>query len=368
MSGKPKVEDLAASRAVFLGGPDGSLRLQWLAKIVETLGLAPDDMDLETIHGDTRGPSDWLSAAGTIPFLGDYRVVVVRHPGRANPEDIWPDSKLDKKHPFAVALRELPTTTRVIIVGDDEGGSSEKQGRATASLGAWQKLVGHGDGLIADLKPEAKEVLEAILAAFVERGKRASRQACQKLSDMVAGALGTAIAEVEKVCLFAGDRVEIREADIEAVVIPETDYNVFQLADSVTNGDARAALRQLDLLLARHPKAEDEAFPRVFPIFSRQLRMLWQARACVEAKCNPRNPTGSAAQAMLDRPNFGNEKDWLQDKMLRAARRVSFDQLSDCLRELAECDAKLKGALPAHSAKESLETMILRMAEACSGR
>lgn len=365
---KVKLEELVESRAVFLGGPDGSLRLQWLAKIVEKLGLADDDMDLETIHGDTRGPSEWLSAAGTIPFLGDFRVVVVRHPGRANPEDIWPGAKLDKKHPFAAALRELPATTRVILVGDDEGGSGERQGRAAASLNAWQKLVGLGDGVIADLKPDAKQVLEAIQAAFVERGKRASKPACQKLNDMVGGALGTAMAEVEKVCLYAGDRADIREADIEAVVIPETDYNVFQLADSVTSGDARGALKQLDLLLIRHPRAEEEAFPRVFPIFSRQLRMLWQARACVEAKCSPRNPTGMAAGAMLEKPNFSQEKDWLQERMLRAARKVSFDQLSACLEELAVCDAKLKGALPAQSAKESLETMVLRMAQACAGR
>ncbi len=360
-----KFAETGDARVVLLVSSDESLRRQALRQILDNLGLADGDLDLEEIHGDSKHPSEWVASVSTIPFLGDFRGVVVRSAGRAKPTALWTDAKITASHPLVSLLQSVPETGRLILVGDEDGGSADAQSKRAGGLAEWERLIPLAGGKVVKLDPDPAKTAEAVQAAFQEQGKKASKPACAKLSEMVGGRLGLALDEVVKVCLYVGGQVDVREADIEAVVIPETDYNVFKLAEAVTAGDAKAAITQLDLLAARHPRLADEVFPRVFPMFSRHFRLLWQARVCVEERCSPKSPTPRASASFMNKPNFANEKDWAVERHLRTARKLSLPKIQACLDELAQTDAKFKGALASQSPREALEAMLLQMCSFC---
>jgi DNA polymerase III delta subunit len=138
---------------------------------------------------------------------------------------------------------------------------------------------------------------------------------------------------------------------------------VFKLVDSVTEGDLAEALRQLRILVGSPQKAEDAAFRTILPQLSRSLRLIWQARVCADAGVQPGNAPESVKNALLTKPNLASEKDFVRNKAMRAARRISLPQIAEMLSVLSDADSKMKGLLPAFSAMETLEQTVLKMAE-----
>ena len=184
---------------------------------------------------------------------------------------------------------------------------------------------------------------------------------------MTGGSLSRALDELEKLVLYVGEAEGIREADIRAVVVPSREWNVFRMADAIMSGDVPEALRQLRTLVGTATKAEDAAFRNILPQLSRQLRLLWQGRVCLEAGCSPANVPAEIASAFPEKPNLARESPYRQGAVMAAARRIGFPQLERCMRVLSDTDARLKGSLTGFSPMESLERMVLEMAAAVRG-
>lgn len=352
-------------RAIMLEGQDDMMRRRGLKELMAAAGVGDGDLDLETVIADSRHPMEWTGAAGSVPFLSDYRIVVVRNLGRVSPAKVWDGQKIGKDHPFAQELSRLPDSSRLVLVMDDESGA--KAEAASSSGQQWRKLVEAGGGKAYSFDPDPSKAADALMEAAKQNGKTLSRPLAQMLSEMVGGQLGVALGELEKLCFYVGSAGAITEADIRRLVSPDTDYNVFQLAESVTAGETGKALAQIQTLADRHPRLEEHVFPRVFPILSRQLRLLFQARICLDHGCHPSSPTEEVRALLPAKPNITGEKDWLQRKLMTAARRLTLPQLAACLRELEEADAKFKGQGAAYTPRETLEAMTLRLCAICSG-
>jgi hypothetical protein len=65
------------------------------------------------------------------------------------------------------------------------------------------------------------------------------------------------------------------------------------------------------------------------------------------------------------KPRIHEERDWAQQKAMRAARRLTLEKLRRVYGELAEADAKLKGMGASFSSADTVEQMVLRMAAVC---
>lgn len=352
-------------RVIILSGSDDALVREALKELVSAAGLNDGDMDIESYAADSRPPLDWIGGASSVPFLGDWRVVVVRNIGRVSPSKTWSE-KVSKTHPFVKELGSIPDFGRIIMVADQEQGDTSRQDAVKSAADQWKKLVEHAGGAVFTFEPDPAKAVDQIVEFVKSKGKKISRPAATKLSEMLGGQVGHAQSELEKVLIYIGDAAEVREADIELLVTPETDYNVFQLADAVCQGDAGLALKQMSLLTERHPRLEQEVFPRVFPILIRQFRLLYQARVFVDARCHPANPTAEVRAQMPEKPNILTEREWLQKKMMATAQRVSLPKITRCLEEIQTADAKLKGMAPAFSTSETLETLILNLSRLCS--
>lgn len=358
------LEKALGQRVVLIQSNEGPLVAQGLQNLLAAHTSPDEPLEHELFTGDSSSPSDWVGAAGVVPFLTETRIVVVRALGRCSPSKFW-DAKVTKNHPFVSALASLPETARLILVGDEEGGTQDKRQAAQEQIERWAKLVGHAGGMTAKLDLSPEESVTALVARAAESGKKLSKDLASKLMQMLGGQTGLALAEIDKLVLYIGSDKAISDEAIEALVIPEIDYNIFQLSDGVFRGDTRFALKQLNLLKSRIPDMSNEAFSRVLPMLHRHLRFVWQARLCIEARCQPGSAPDSVKALFPDKPLLASEKDWLQKKHMDSARGLSFEKLSACLAELSKADQKLKGILPYFSPEETLEVMVLTMAEIC---
>jgi DNA polymerase-3 subunit delta len=317
-------------------------------------GAGEDDFDLEQFDGDASAPMDWMASCGTAPFLAERRIAVVRHIYRFETDKLK-----------SVDFGKLPETALLILVADEETGSEDRiQRMKTTGRKAWEKAVSSAKGLVAAFDPDPASAKEEFKLALGAAKKTMSDRATDALIEMTGGHLGRALDELEKLILYVGTREQITEADVQTLVVPSRDWNVFKMVDSVVAGAVPEALRELRNLVGSSTKAEDAAFSRILPSVSRQLRLLWQARLCVEARCSPSNAPPEVRAQFMDKPNLGSEAPYRQNSILQAAKKTSLPQLQRCFVIVCDTDARLKGALDSFSTVDTLERMVLEMSEA----
>lgn len=360
----------ALSRVVLLSGEEEALRRRALTEIL-TIATETDDFDLQTFEADDGPVGDWIASAGTAPFLSERRTVVVRHLLRVDPSN--PRASGQGAEPPAgveitKALKSLPDSALLILVADEEHGDENRQRKMATIRRAWEKIVAEAGGVVADFATNVKQIRDAIRQEADRLGKRISDASAESLAEMTGSSFSRAIEELEKLAVYVGAETNIREADIRAVVVPSREWNVYKLIEAVVDGAVPEALRQLRVLVGSQTKAEDAAFSRIFPNLSRQFRLMWQARLCVESKCSPDSAPEEIRRLFPDRPNLAKEPPYRQSRLMQQARRVDFNALSQCLNAVSDADAKLKGLLNSFSAIETLEQMVLEMVEVVSAR
>ncbi|MCW5936180.1 MAG: hypothetical protein KIT11_02595 [Fimbriimonadaceae bacterium] len=354
----------AASTVVLLTGQDAVLRHRFLGELL-TASQA-DELDTESIVADARPPGDWVGSASTAPFLSERRVTVVRNVARIEPKKMWGQDKFTKTHPFAKQLASLPSSTLLILVADDETGDPNRQARLSANVAQWTTLVKAAEGAVVKLEMDAEGVPEAAREEAKRLGKKLGAAAARRLSEMVGGHAGRAIAEVEKLSLYIGDASEIDDRIVAELVIAEPSYNVFKMAEAITSGNSVAAIRSLREFMRSAGKLEDQVYSQLFPNLGRQIRLVWQGRFLVEERVAPQRPSEHVL-AWLPEKNVTSLKPWQQSSLLDPARRLGYDRLLECLAELVDCEARMKGRRPSFSGQDSLEQAVLRMCAICRG-
>jgi DNA polymerase III delta subunit len=356
-----KPEDAAKSLIVLTGSED-SLRLKVLEELIAE-ATKESDFDIEVLNASDTDPAQWIASASTVPFLAPRRTVVVRHVlRRRHPKEIF-DALGDR------AFYDLPPTAQLILVCDDEPAPEPGDNtRHEQWKAAWEKRAKDAGGAVWNVKVDGKKLGEEIKAEAARRQRTISPRAVEALIEMTGGSLSRAMEEFEKLDLYVAEGQPMQEADVRSVVMPSREYNVYALVDAAMSGNAGEALKQLKTLVGTNHKTADAAFQRIFPTLGRNLRLLWQARTCIEAKCAPPNVPDRIASTFPDQPNLLKEADWSQSKQMRLAKLVSFDQLSQCFELVAKADAEIKGIEESFDVVDTLERMVLQMASLSSAR
>lgn len=339
---------------MLLVGDEEVRRRRALTALLQAVGADQDDLNLEVFDGDSSGPMQWFASCGTAPFLGDRRIAVVRHIYR-----------LDVDRLKSADFRTLPSTALLILVADEETGSDDKiQRLKTTVRKAWEKAVQAGDGLVQAFDPDPAAAKEEVKKALQDAGKTMTDRATDALLEMTGANLGRTLDELEKLTLYVGTQTQITEADIWAVVVPSREWNVFKMVDSIAAGAVPEALRQLRNLLGSSSRLEEATYMRILPAVGRHLRLLWQARVCVEAGCGPGNAPSNVRAMLPDKPNLLTESPYKQNSLMQSARRADLPRIRRCFQVLCDTDSRMKGSLDAFSSIDTLERMVLEMAEA----
>ena len=324
--------------------------LQTLLKAADTDGA----LEIDAMEGGANHPEVWLAAAGTFPFLSERRTVVVRHLLRAGTAE-------DAHSDLASALKALPETALLVLVADEESGDERKNARIRAT---WDKVVRGAKGYVEEFKVNPKSLRASLKAEVLKSGKTVSDRSIDVLLEMTGESSSRAVEELEKVLLYTGDGDAVTEANIQAVVMPSREWNVYKMVDAALAGEVGRSMHQLRVLVGSNAKAEGAAFQFLLPTLARQLRLVWQARLCVEAGVSP----GTAPEAITARfpsnPNLQKMQPWSQDQSLRLARKLTLPQIAAAFRATSDADARLKGLLSGFSSMETLERMLLEITEA----
>jgi DNA polymerase III subunit delta len=343
-------EKAIKKRVVMLSGDEEQLRRRALDALFVMLNVQRDDFDLEFTSGDETAPVDWVASAGTAPFMADRRIVVVRALLRRDIADLK-----------GVNLATLPDSALLVLVADEESSNEEKLRKAGTLRSKWETAVREAGGHVEDFKIEAKAAKETLKAELARSGKKMSDKALDTLLEMTGGSLSRALDELDKLLLFTGSQEQIRDDYVREVVVPSREWNVYKMIDAIVAGAAPEALRQLRILIGSQTKTEEAAIGRVLPMVSRTLRLLWQARLCVDAGCSPVDPPQSIRDMLPEKPNIMSEQPYRHSSLMSSARKVSLPRLTQCLDVLGDTDARLKGSLPSFSTIDTLERMVLEM-------
>lgn len=342
------VQKLISQRVVLLTGDESALRRETLDSMLDALGMAKDDFDLEHFDGDSSSPSAWIGSVVTSPFLADRRVAIVRHVLRCD---------LEKK---GIDLKVIPESGLLILVADEEGGE-ERSSRAKTNERAWRKAVEKAGGGVFDAKVDTKRTGEEVRKRVVAGGKTISPRALETLVEMCGGSLSRCLDELEKLVIYVGDSAQIREDDVRGIVVASREWNVFRMVDSIVGGEVGEALRQLRVLLGTN-KGESAAHGQVVPMVLRSLRLIWQARVCLDAGTTPHDAPLAIRATFPEKPSILSEPPYRLASLMQNARRLDLYRIEKGLQVLSDTDARLKGALDAFNSLETLERMVLELA------
>ena len=201
----------------------------------------------ETPLSGTASAAEIVDACEMLPFLSPKRLVVVR--GSALVQKTQGTAKDEGLDRLLQYLDHLPE--HVILLFFCRG-KADRAKKVTARIEGLGGRVAHNVPLKisreTNYSKDKNIWLNRQLKAY---NKTMSRQAAEKFLSRVDPLLTPTLQELQKVLSFVGDRMEIEEADVEAVTSPTIDDRLFTMFDDLINGNAQGALTILKNLLTQ---------------------------------------------------------------------------------------------------------------------
>lgn len=190
--------------------------------------------------------------------------------------------------------------------------------------------------LLKQLSPKAKvkeftplrggELRHWIQLRVEEKGGDISPSATALLADLVGSSLWILSSEIEKLCLWAGQRC-IEEEDVRRLVSHAREASVFAVVDAIVEGKMASAVQLLHQFL-------DEGVSALYllAMITRQFRLLLQAKELTRQ---------SLPRAEV-RSRLGLFSDYPFRKTLEQAQRYSIVRLAEVYHKLLETDLSIK--------------------------
>jgi DNA polymerase-3 subunit delta len=190
---------------------------------------------------------------------------------------------------------------------------------------------------------ESRAKIAALVTAKMAKdlGVAMDSETAQFLTDAANADLTRVRTEITKLATFVGDRCRITREEVEALVVFDQRYDVWQLSDMLASGDRGRALLFLEGLLR-----EGEQPAALVGVIA------WMYRKLIEVQDLPRNASEFDAARLGMRPKTAK-------LALVNARRIPRQRLVAGLGELAKADSRLKRGNPAPRAV--MEFLIARL-------
>ena len=283
--------------------------------------------DLNTTRLDGRQASDdeLFSAANSLPFLAERRVIILEHPFARIQSDA-------ARKRFLALLNGLPESTALLLVVEDEFARKGKGGWDWKSLPAsethwmrkWINAAGKRTFYQLCQLPKVTEMPEWVRKEARRQGGQFTLEAAKALVSHVANDTLLASLEVEKLLVFVDFKRPVEVEDVEDLTAQGGQADVFDMVDALAAGDARLALGQLHRLL------ETQEPLSLFGMVVRQFRLLIQAREVLDE--------GLGGQ-MVEEMHLAK---FVAEKLSVQARRFQMSQLVDLYHRLLLMDEAMK--------------------------
>ena len=206
-------------------------------------------------------------------------------------------------------------------------------------------------GLLVEFNRQSQRELNSwIRRHFRSYGKEIGDRQCEYLTFVTGGTMTALSAEIGKIAAYAQEDI-VSEQDINAVVIPVLDAEIFEITDAIAVGDYEKALIKLRTLLQMQ---EDPIY--LLAAIGSGMRRLLYARACMASG------KGADALAELLKASTGKTPhNFVLQKTMTTARQVSDRFCEQAVTLCMEADEKLKSF--SGSDQRTLELLLLALAQ-----
>ncbi|NQW17400.1 MAG: DNA polymerase III subunit delta [Chloroflexi bacterium] len=294
-------------------------------------------------EGDGYSRDELLGAASAIPFLADKRLVIVKgllgrieaNTGRNKsrtlrvPKGDWTG--------LGDVLPTLPPSTELVFVD----GELRKNGAGLKTVGS--------TATTEQFDISRGQALDTWIAErFRSEGATASRSAVERLADLIGGQTRLLAQEIGKLSLYANGR-PIQPDDIDLMVAPAREANIFAAVDAVLDSEPTGALRAIHQLLD-----EGNSIHYLLTMLARQTRMTLVAQDMMQS---------GAAEADIAKRIGVRENSFPLRKTLQQARSHPHGYLAWIHRQLLEADVGFKTSSVGNE-RSAAELLVARLSTA----
>jgi len=300
--------------AYLLLGEEVLLREEFLSRLLSTL-LPPgmETLNLEILSGGETASADLATRCRTVPAFAPRRVVVLKEADRLRSE-VW-DAML--------AYLDAPSPTTCLVCVADKLEHGHRGLKRIEEVGKVLRFA-----LPRDAEGREQQCQQWMRQRARQQGKSLTPEAERLLLTLQGPDLLRLSQEVDKLCLFVGERQQIDPEAVEALVGHGRVRGIFELTAAVSRRDLNEALSCLRHLLER-----GEEPLGMLGMLARQLRLLVRAKELL-AQSSP--PAEISRLLGVPRP-FVSE-------ILEAANISSLPRLEQGLARLLDLDRRLKSS------------------------
>ncbi len=215
--------------AYILAGED-TQAIERLFSLVrkELIPAGAEDFNLEVMHAESDAvtAAEIITAAETVPFMGGFRVVWVKHA-----EELL-SAELEAIADFLKSLADQPRSDVLLVL---TFGALDKRTKFAKAVYKLNAVVECAPGELRNVAAYVKE----------EYGKQITPSAVALIDELAGGDARAACNEIEKVCTYIGERDTVTETDVADVCFDSAARNEWELADRILQGDLSHALEAL---------------------------------------------------------------------------------------------------------------------------
>ena len=292
-------------RVYLLYGGEEYLKQQYKQKLVNALAAPEDNLNFTKFEGKNIDIKELISLADTMPFLAQYRVLLIE------------DSGFFKKScdELAEYLPNLPDSTCMIFV-ESEMEKRYKMYKAVAKCGRAIEFGAQDEQLLerwilARLKRDNKKITRSVLRLFLTKTG----------TDM-----GTIDRELEKLLCYTLEKEVIEAEDVEEICTEQITNQIFEVVNAIGRRDQKKALE-----LYHHLLELKEQPLRILYFTNRQFQTLLHLKSMQKAHLDY-NLMASKAGI----PKFAVRRN------LEQADAFSKDELKRALAEGVELETNIK--------------------------
>ena len=331
-------------------GPEAYVRKQAERKLVEKL-LQPgmEMMNLSVLTAP--GISQIIESCEVLPFMGDYRLVIVREFSMLGKDaggkekgkesgDSKGKEKTDESDELIRYFGQMPETTCLLFDAGDGFDKRKKLGKTVSGLpGCVEFQMLDGDELQRWIQKTVKGMEASI-----------SREAGERLVFLSGRDLTNLNTELMKLSAYAGTGGTIREEDVDRLATRTSEARVFEMIEALFDGKTEAAFSQTDTLLL-----SGESRLGILALITRQIRQMLFAVAMTEM----RRSSGEIAKSV-------GINSYFLGKTVGKAKVIGTATLKACLERCISTDYDIKRGVLRE--ENGFDRLMLEMAQIATKR
>lgn len=207
----------------------------------------------------------------------------------------------------------------------------------------WEAIQSNAT-IVEFAKQSQRDLISWITRHFAANQKRIAPDLCAYLIDITDGTMTSLAGEIRKICAYSGADV-VKKSDIDAVVEPVLDAEVFNMTNQLSGGNYAAALAMLQKLL----KMQQEPIA-ILGAVGGNFRKMAVARTLYD--------NGKGYAELMRLCGMG---DYAAKKIMSAANRFSARFYATAAELVLETDRQMKTSFD--DSGRLLETLIMRLAQ-----